>query len=51
MTFRDESSDGKKKDRKTVFGYEGGKSTGKRKKRIEGGKLEEKNTACSGILG
>lgn len=42
----------KKKDRKTVFGDEGGKKAQEGEKRgIEGGKLEEKNTVCSGILG
>lgn len=41
----------KKEERKTVFGDEGKKSTGSEKRGIEGGKLEEENTACSGILG
>lgn len=39
MTFRDEPSDGKKKDRKTVFGDEGGKKHRKGKK----GGLKEEN--------
>lgn len=41
----------KKKDRKTVFGDEGKKAQEGEKGGIEGGKVEEKNTACSGILG
>lgn len=41
----------KKKTGRQCSVTRGGKSTGKRKKGVEGGKLEEKNTACSGILG